>query len=95
MENKITNLRKEIAELYLKKAQLGIQKINIETEIKNNYKNKLLSGINSQLDMRKNIYNALRSIVLEIAHRENQLSELEEVNDIKFLKNGGKKSIKK
>lgn len=90
MENQITNLRKEVAELYLQKAQKNIDKLNINQQIKKSKTNHR----SSLLEERTQIYQNLRDLVTQIAEKENELSLLEEQEDLKYIlpknKNGGR-----
>lgn len=90
MENQITNLRKEVAELYLQKAKKNIDKLNINQQIKKSKTN----NRSSLLEERTQIYQNLRNLVTQIAEKENELSLLEEQEDLKYIlpknKNGGR-----
>ncbi len=97
-EVKINQLEKIIADLYLQKAQLNIQKLNTNNIIKEASKNGTLQNNNSSeklLNTRNSIYNDLRNTVTQIANKENELSKLEQTNDLKYLFENSSKSSKK
>lgn len=94
-ELKINNLRKLIAELYLQKAQISLDKINIDNTIKQGVKNRTININSVELNIRNSLYNDLRSIVTQIAIKENELSKLEQSTDLKYLFKNSKNKIKK
>ncbi len=94
-EVQINNLRKLIAELYLQKAQISLDKINIDNTIKQGIKNGTINKNSNELNTRNSLYNDLRSIVSQIAIKENELSKLEQSNDLKYLLNKSESKTKK
>ena len=99
-ELKINDLQKIIADLYLQKAQLNIQKLNTNNIIKEGVKNGTLKNNKSKeelINTRNSIYNDLRNTVTQIANKENELSKLEQTTDLKYIfeNNSSKKSSKK
>ncbi len=92
---KINNLRKLIAELYLQKAQISLDKINIDNTIRQGVKNGTINTNSAELNTRNSLYNDLRSIVTQIAIKENELSKLEQSTDLKYLFENSKSKIKK
>ncbi len=95
IELNINNLRKLIAELYLQKAQISLDKINLENTIKQGVKNGTINSNSTELNTRNSLYNDLRSIVTQIAIKENELSKLEQSSDLKYLFENSKSKIKK
>lgn len=94
-EVQINNLRKLIAELYLQKSQISLDKINIDNTIKQGVKNNTINKNSNELNTRNSLYNDLRSIVTQIAIKENELSKLEQSNDLKYLLNKSESKTKK
>ncbi len=94
-ENKINNLRKLIAELYLQKAQINLQKIELDNTIKQGVKNGTINKNSNEFNTRNSLFNDLRSIVTQIAIKENELSKLEQITDLKYLFGNKKNEIKK
>ena len=95
-ETKINNLRKLIAELYLQKAQISLQKLELDNTIKQGVKNGTINKNSNEFNTRNSLFNDLRSIVTQIAIKENELSKLEQITDLKYLfENSNKKTKKK
>ncbi len=95
-EIKINNLRKIIAELYLQKAQINLQKLELDNTIKQGIKNGTINKNSNEFNTRNSLFNDLRSIVTQIAIKENELSKIEQSHDLAYLFNNlSKKKIKK